>query len=127
MLKRSRRTHWVLSLFLFIGVLSFSAELPIKDLDQTIDKALKDWNIAGLAIAIVKDGQVVHLKGYGYKNVNDKTLVDENTIFGIGSTSKALVQPLSECLSMRASSTGTTRSSIICRITAFQTPMSHAN
>lgn len=78
-----------------IGVLSFSAELPIKDLDQTIEKALKDWNIAGLAIAIVKEGQVVHLKGYGYKNVDDKTLVDKNTIFGIGSTSRLLDAPLS--------------------------------
>jgi len=75
--------------FAFLSVLFFSAELPIKDLDQNIDEALEDWNIAGLAIVIVKDGQVVHLKGYGFQNVNDKTHVDENTIFGIGSTSKA--------------------------------------
>ncbi|MFC2164516.1 serine hydrolase [Acidobacteriota bacterium] len=79
----------IIAVFAFLSVLGFAAELPIKDLDQSIDKALEDWNIAGLAIAIVKDGQVIHLKGYGYQNVNDKTHVDENTIFGIGSTSKA--------------------------------------
>ncbi len=73
----------------FFGTLVSGAEIPIKDLDQTIEKALKEWNIAGLAVAIVKDGQVVLAKGFGYKNFKDKTPVDENTIFGIGSTSKA--------------------------------------
>jgi len=87
-IKKKRFFSFIL-FFTFIGILNFSAELPIKDLDQSIEKALKDWNIAGLAIAVVKDGQVVHLQGYGYKNVVDKTSVDENTIFGIGSTSKA--------------------------------------
>lgn len=86
---RLKRTLTLFSLLIFFGALCYSAELSVKDLDKTIEKALKDWNIAGLAIAIVKDGQVVHLKGYGYKNVDEKTLVDENTIFGIGSTSKA--------------------------------------
>jgi len=76
-------------LFTFLAALNLSAELPIKNIDQTIDKALKDWNIASLAIVIVKDGQVVHLRGYGTKNIDDKTPVDENTIFGLGSTSKA--------------------------------------
>lgn len=86
---RLKRLLSIIAFFVFLGTLVFSAELPIKNLDQTIEKALEDWNIAGLAIAIVKDGQVVHLKGYGYQNVNDRTPVDENTIFGIGSTSKA--------------------------------------
>jgi len=86
---RVKRLLSIIAFFALLSTLVFSVELPIKDLDQTIEQALEDWNIAGLAIAIVKDGQVVHLKGYGYQNVNDKTPVDENTIFGIGSTSKA--------------------------------------
>jgi CubicO group peptidase (beta-lactamase class C family) len=65
-----------------------SRDLPPDDLDQAIEQALTDWNIAGLAIAIVKDGRVVHLKGHGFRNIDDKTPVDESTIFGIGSASK---------------------------------------
>ncbi len=47
------------------------------------------WNLPGLAIAIVKDGKVVLMKGYGYADVAKKTPVTENTEFQIASNSKA--------------------------------------
>ncbi len=62
----------------------------IKDsLDTYVEKALKEWQIPGVAVCVVKDGNVVLMKGYGVKEmgVNDK--VDENTLFMIGSNSKA--------------------------------------
>ena len=34
-----------------------------------IEKGMKDWQIPGLAIAIVKDGQVVFMKGFGERNI----------------------------------------------------------
>ena len=49
---------------------------------------MKDWNIPGLAIAIVKDGKVVMMKGYGVRNTETKEPVDENTLFMIASNSK---------------------------------------
>src|SRR5436853_5804539 len=61
----------------------------VKDsLDDYINKGLKDWNIPGLAIAIVKDGKVVVMKGYGVRNIETKEPVDENTLFMIASNSK---------------------------------------
>ena len=48
------------------------------------------WNLPGLAIAIVKDGKVVLMKGYGYADVAKKTSVTENTEFQIASNSKPL-------------------------------------
>ena len=61
----------------------------IKDsLDTHISKALKLWQVPGAAVAIVKDGKVVHLKGYGVKNITTKEPVDENTLFMIGSNTK---------------------------------------
>ncbi|HWB26883.1 MAG TPA: serine hydrolase [Chitinophagaceae bacterium] len=57
-------------------------------LDSYINKGLADWNIPGLAIAIVKDGKVVVMKGYGVRNVTTKEPVDENTLFMIASNSK---------------------------------------
>jgi len=58
------------------------------DLDAYINKGLKDWNLPGLAIAIVKDGKVVVMKGYGVRNVKTNEPVDENTLFMIASNTK---------------------------------------
>ena len=61
----------------------------IKDsIDNYINTGMKDWNIPGLAIVIIKDGQVVLMKGYGVRNIETKEPVDENTLFMIASNSK---------------------------------------
>lgn len=62
----------------------------IKDsLDTYVDRALKDWQIPGVSVAIVKNGKVVWMKGYGIKETGSADKVDENTLFMIGSNSKA--------------------------------------
>jgi len=58
-------------------------------LDHYYEKALKEWKIPGMAIAIVKNDSVIFSKGYGYANINKKTKVDSNTLFAIASNSKA--------------------------------------
>jgi CubicO group peptidase (beta-lactamase class C family) len=57
-------------------------------LESYIKKGLKDWNIPGLAIAIVKDGKTVVMKGFGVKDIKTQEPVDENTLFQIASNSK---------------------------------------
>lgn len=57
-------------------------------LDSYINEGLKNWNIPGLSIAIVKDGKTVVMKGYGVRDVESKEPVDENTLFMIASNSK---------------------------------------
>jgi CubicO group peptidase (beta-lactamase class C family) len=70
--------------------LSFAQGNFIKDsLDVYIKREMTRWNLPGLAIAIVKDGKVVLMKGYGYADVAKKTPVTENTEFQIASNSKA--------------------------------------
>ncbi|WPU94234.1 serine hydrolase [Mucilaginibacter sabulilitoris] len=59
-----------------------------KDLDNYINQGIKDWNVPGLAIAIIKDGKVVVMKGYGVRDIKTKEPVDENTLFMIASNSK---------------------------------------
>ena len=62
----------------------------IKDsLDDYVNKALTDWQIHGAAVCIIKNGKVVVMKGYGVKEINGNSKVDENTLFMIGSNSKA--------------------------------------
>src|SRR4030042_661364 len=65
------------------------AKDPFKGLDAYILKAMKDWELPGLAIAVVKDDKVVLAKGYGLKEVGKNDPVDENTLFAIGSNTKA--------------------------------------
>jgi CubicO group peptidase (beta-lactamase class C family) len=62
----------------------------IKDsLDTYVERALKEWQIPGVAVCVVKDGKVVLMKGYGIKEVGGSDKVDTNTLFMIGSNSKA--------------------------------------
>ncbi len=63
----------------------------VKDsLDAFITREMQRWQVPGLAIAIVKDGQVVVQKGYGVKQFDKpESKVDENTLFQIASNSKA--------------------------------------
>ncbi len=57
-------------------------------LENYIERGMKDWNIPGLAISIVKDGKTVWMKGYGVRDLESKQPVDENTLFIIASNSK---------------------------------------
>jgi CubicO group peptidase (beta-lactamase class C family) len=57
-------------------------------LDNVAERARKEFNVPGIAVAIVKDGQVVVSKGYGVRKLGDPAPVTPHTIFGIASNSK---------------------------------------
>lgn len=78
----------LLNLFAFSFCFGQQPKFITDDLDAYINKGLKDWNLPGLAIAIVKDGKVVVMKGYGVRNVKTNQPVDENTLFMIASNTK---------------------------------------
>lgn len=59
-------------------------------LDSYIEKAVVDFEIPGLAVGIIKNNEVVFAEGYGYQNTETKKKVDEHTVFGIASCSKAM-------------------------------------
>ena len=62
----------------------------VKDsLDTYVERALKEWKIPGVSVCVVKDGNVVIMKGYGVKELGTDNKVDENTLFMIGSNTKA--------------------------------------
>lgn len=65
------------------------AQLSSSQVDSLVQKALVSFDVPGIAVAIVKDGKVIHSKGYGVRSLKTKEPVDENTFFGIGSNSKA--------------------------------------
>lgn len=62
---------------------------PLAGLDQRIEVMMADWNVPGVALAIVKDGSVIHSSGYGVRKAGTDLAVNDETIFAIGSSSKA--------------------------------------
>jgi CubicO group peptidase (beta-lactamase class C family) len=57
--------------------------------DGFVDQVMKDWKVPGLAVAVVKDGKMIYAKGFGYRDVKKGLKVTPDTLFAIGSCSKA--------------------------------------
>jgi CubicO group peptidase (beta-lactamase class C family) len=58
-------------------------------LDLYVERALGEWQIPGVAILVVKDGEVIVSKGFGLLEIGKPDKVDENTLFMIASNTKA--------------------------------------
>ena len=67
----------------------FSQSITTAEIDQLVERTMKTFQVPGMAVAVVKDGKVIHLKGYGVRSLKSDKKVDENTLFGIASNSKA--------------------------------------
>lgn len=73
----------------FIGIKA-NAQLTSEHIDSIVNKAMGTMDhTVGFAIGVVKDGQIVHAKGYGTTSIDSKVSVTANTPFGIASNSKA--------------------------------------
>jgi len=68
-----------------------------KDINKKLDKlrkyvneVLKDSKVPGLAMGIIKDGKVIFAEGFGYRDLEQKLPVTSQTLFAIGSCTKAV-------------------------------------
>ncbi|TFG47481.1 MAG: serine hydrolase, partial [Gemmatimonadales bacterium] len=79
------------TLFLLPAALSAQGKpaAPPPKFDAYVAKVMQQFNVPGMAIAIVKGGQVVLARGYGVKRLGSSEPVDAQTRFGIASNSKA--------------------------------------
>jgi CubicO group peptidase (beta-lactamase class C family) len=66
-----------------------AAKPTLDGLDEFVAQVLKDWKVPGLAIAVVQDGKVTLLKGYGYRDMEKQLPVTPSTLFAIGSITKS--------------------------------------
>lgn len=90
-MKRRRNTILLSCLIMALASVQFAhaQDAPLSGFDEYVHKAIRDWEVPGVAIAIVKDDKIVMAKGYGVKKLGDPAPVDERTVFAIGSSSKA--------------------------------------
>ncbi len=84
---RTRLFFLVFFLAIFTGI--SKAQISSTEIDLLVEGALLKFNVAGMGLAIVKDGKVLHSKGYGVSSVITKQKVNEHTKFAIASNTKA--------------------------------------
>ena len=86
-------------LFMIVMILAGSSFTPnttnadssekIQKIEQYVEKQKDISKIPGISLVIVEKGKTVYQKGFGYADVKAKTPVTSNTLFEIGSTTKA--------------------------------------
>jgi CubicO group peptidase (beta-lactamase class C family) len=87
---KSLKIKLIISVWLFLSLNTYiSAQISSAEVDQLVEKAMTKFNVAGVAVGIVKDGKIIHVKGYGVRSIETKKKVDQNTNFAIASNSKA--------------------------------------
>ncbi|HEX9942155.1 MAG TPA: serine hydrolase [Thermoanaerobaculia bacterium] len=63
------------------------------EVDAYLTKALRDWEIPGMAVAVVQ-GDTIIAKGYGVRELGKPGAVDENTVFDAASLTKSFTAAL---------------------------------
>ena len=81
-------------LFLLVAV-AYTASMTaqqdkrLKGIEDQLNKILAATKAAGFAVAVVEGDKIIYAKGFGYRDYENKVPVDANTLFAIGSASKA--------------------------------------
>jgi len=64
------------------------------DFDDFVAAQMKQWKVPGASIAVVQDGKIILLKGYGLRDVKNNLPVTPDTLFAIGSITKSFTVSL---------------------------------
>jgi CubicO group peptidase (beta-lactamase class C family) len=81
------RATGLTALLFFMAMPAFAD--PPRDIDALVSRAMQLSGVPGMAVAIVEHGQVTLARGYGVRRLGSADSVDADTIFEIGSVSKA--------------------------------------
>ncbi|MFQ5796029.1 MAG: serine hydrolase [Candidatus Bipolaricaulia bacterium] len=65
------------------------ADDPLEGFPKFAEKVIAEWGVPGMAVGVVKNGEVVYMKGFGYRDVEKQLPVTPKTLFAIGSSTKA--------------------------------------
>jgi CubicO group peptidase (beta-lactamase class C family) len=79
----------VLLITVLSGIAAFAQSADWNSLDPYIRSTMPQWEVPGLAIAVIKNDEIVFQNTYGVKTKGGSEPIDTNTLFAIGSASKA--------------------------------------
>lgn len=83
-----------LAVLLLQSVTAQTTDKRLAGIDTCINRILKEWSAAGVTVAVVEKNKVILAKGFGFKDYENKLPVTENTLFAIGSCTKAFTSSL---------------------------------
>lgn len=63
--------------------------MSTSEIDALVERSMKAFDVPGISVGVIKDGKIVYAKGHGVRSLNTKLPMDENTLVGIASNSKA--------------------------------------
>jgi CubicO group peptidase (beta-lactamase class C family) len=69
--------------------LSADLQKGLQTIEEKVEKRRTELGIPGMSLVIVKDGEIIYMKGLGYKDFENKIAVTPDTEFAIGSATKA--------------------------------------
>ncbi|MGH8178473.1 MAG: serine hydrolase [Steroidobacter sp.] len=95
----TKNTRWMrgvvrAALFMALFVTAGSHAAPPRDLDRYAQQVLETFETPGMVVAIVERGRPGVVRSYGVRRLGEQTKVDEQTLFAIGSTTKAFTSAL---------------------------------
>lgn len=83
------RLRPLLLVALLVAAPAAAQEGALRGFDDYAERARRAWEVPGMAVAVVKDGRIVHARGYGERAIGSGEPVDEHTSFSAASTTKA--------------------------------------
>ena len=95
--KKSNYIKFIIQIFIFIITFVFAnsdLEAEIHALDKFIKETVSCRQIPALSISLVRDGQVIMSRGYGYSDIDNERKASEHTKFCTGSLTKAFTTTL---------------------------------
>ena len=76
-------------IFLLLCGISQAQVLSSPQIDSLVERSMKAFDVPGISVGVIKDGKVIYAKGHGVRSLNSRQPMDENTLVGIASNSKA--------------------------------------
>ena len=89
-----KKTLLLLLSILLVTPLIAQDDTRLEGVETDLNKILEATKASGFAVAVVKGDKVIYAKGFGYKDYENKIPVDANTLFAIGSCSKAFTSSI---------------------------------
>ncbi|MBX5494555.1 MAG: serine hydrolase [Bryobacteraceae bacterium] len=82
---------WILCLAFALAPIDALADLrkAIEELDAEVEQLRKAGQVPGVAVGIIEDGKLAFSRGYGYRDLERRLPVTENTVFAVGSVTKS--------------------------------------
>lgn len=88
------KTTFTLITLLIGFTISAQTDKRLKGIDKDLNRILEETHAVGFSVAVVEKDKVIYAKGFGYSDLENQIVADENTLYAIGSCTKAFTSSI---------------------------------